>query len=717
MPPASTPSFCKGDDVYVFYRMAKRCAPQRKYLAVLDPRHGSWRPRTGLADGWVPARVVKDHDPAGARPEEVEVEYSWPHFFTQRGLSARTDDGLTEWYRLPGVMPAGELLASGLRSLTPPASQPELAILTFRWGGVNEIVAPMQWGETGSSVSDLFLDSFVDSAVVPRLGTRYEVWTVYLEDHSDMLKIADTAHLIFGPHHPVRRARRVCAMYHLYPTAFQENCVPNMETGEDGGAALVDQKSFFRMMQAVERAGVPTRFPHPSGLYEMLASKRWTHLMALVPGLNVPPTVGLPRMLVERDCAHAAERGLATLCDVKRQQAVMRGESPPPEAVVTKGVAKLGFSWEALDVKFWEGRAGLELAIGELSQAIEINQEMTGQPHDLETIMLQEYCEHDLEARLYVVEGQVQAVIYTKFCRIKDNREFGDFEELFDQKEAASKWMGGDLAALADGERQCREISERWMLWVQGQTCEMPPAIRFDYFVGRSKQAGQATVWTLEICELGFSMLGDRALPAKVFAAMLRSCLGDIVGEDPQPPAVAVALGASASQQQEGASHSEENGMAPASSGQDMSQPSEIFLNVPKVAGGTKDQQKCSGKYELDKASRPNGQPLWCHTRGDRFLYHGNDGYWYVGDEEERDMKFDCDQGYIRHVAIGSALPHDLAGPWERGPSWTQDFGIAAALDAATAEASAGKTRPPNAGSPSKGKGKSKSHGKGKMGH
>lgn len=40
-------------------------------------------------------------------------------------------------------------------------------------------------------------------------------------------------------------------------------------------------KAFFRMMQAVERAGIPSRFPHDSGFYELLASKRWTYYMAL----------------------------------------------------------------------------------------------------------------------------------------------------------------------------------------------------------------------------------------------------------------------------------------------------------------------------------------------------------------------------------------------------------------------------------------------------
>ena len=35
-----------------------------------------------------------------------------------------------------------------------------------------------------------------------------QVWTVYIEDKSDMDKVADTAHLLFSGQHPLRRARK-----------------------------------------------------------------------------------------------------------------------------------------------------------------------------------------------------------------------------------------------------------------------------------------------------------------------------------------------------------------------------------------------------------------------------------------------------------------------------------------------------------------------------
>mmetsp|Transcript_84049 Transcript_84049/g.213952 ORF Transcript_84049/g.213952 Transcript_84049/m.213952 type:complete len:728 (+) Transcript_84049:3-2186(+) len=706
-------AYSTGDDVFVFYRMTRRCTPQRKYLAVLDPRQGSYRPRNGISDGWLPAKVV---DVEAAR---VKVEYSWRHFATCRGHFAEQDSGWAEWYPLGDVRaaPPGEA-----GKLAPRGLEPELILITFRWGGNNEVIAPDQWGDTGSSVSDLFVDSFVERAVMPMLGNNYEVWTVYVEDHTDMLKVANAANLIFGPYHPARRGRHVGAMYHLYPTSFEENCVPSKETGSDGGAALVDQKSFFKMQQAVERAGVPTRFPHPSGFYELLSSKRWTYMMSLTPHLRVPPTVSMPRMQIEQSCSEAAKQAIIALNRVKQQQAKLRNE-PPPQEGVTKGVAKLGFSWEALDVKFWEGQdgeKGLTKALHNLTQNIEISDELTGQPQDLEAIIVQEYCKHDLEARLYVVDGKVETTIYTKFCKIKDNLEFGDFHELFDQEEAANQWCGGDLSALQDGERQCQEIAEHWMVWVQAQICAVPPAIRFDFFVGRGEKPGEAVVWTLEICELGFSMLGEKELPNKVFAAMFRSCMGTSAAalaasaSDaaplPSPPKTA---GSAAKAVTNGAAKGGSSAnMAAVAAAADAAEggengdaggvPSILHVTVPPGQNVTKDQHQCSGKYTVMPGAIANDAPVWINDRGDRFMYHGNDDNWYVGDEEEQNLNFDCDQGYIRHDSCGRVMPHLLAGDWERGEEWLPDAGVGVSTDGSAPPASARRSPPPG----SKGKGK-----------
>lgn len=521
------PLYRNGDEVFVFYRMDKRCERHRKYLAVLDPRHGSYRPRTGMAEGWVPARVTLDQDQA-KRPDEVCIEYRWPHFYSKQGQATSGTSGWTEWFPSRYVCKAPENRLSRLQ-LVMPGSEPDLAIVAFRWGGRDEISFCSQWGETGTSSSDTFFESFIDRTVHRTLGTRYEVWYVYIEDHSDMAKIAESANLIFGPTHPARRAKKYCSMFFLYPTAFEESCVPTEQTGGDKGAGLVDQKSFFNMMKAVERAGLPAKFPHCSGLYEQLASKSWTYVLGVSPHLRIPPTVAVPRSIIEAEdgCKRAATLGMASLRDAKRQQAILRGEVVTENDItIEKCVLKLGYSWEALDVKFSEGQEGLERSIYELSQTIEISDELTGQPHDCNSLILQEYIPHDFELRVYAVEGKVEATIFTKFCSIKPNREFGDFKQLSNKEQAAKQWMSGDSAACEDGERQCLELTNHWLAWLRTQTLEVPPAIRFDYFVGRNASLpGKAMVWTLEICELGFSMLAHRELPQKVFDAILRSCM------------------------------------------------------------------------------------------------------------------------------------------------------------------------------------------------
>jgi len=552
-------------------------------------------------------------------------------------------------------------------------------------------MASSQWGSTGSSVSDLFIDSMMEQGFKPQVGNSCEVWTVYIESASDLTKIADTAHLIFGSHHPARRAKVTCAMYFLYPTGFEEGCVPTRETGEDSGAALVDQKSLLRMIKAVEKTGIPTRFPHPSGFYELLTSKRWTSMMCTTPHLRVPPTVALPRMLIEKsaknveDLRKAAQSALSALNAVKQNQCSMNNEKYPGD--IQKGVAKLGFSWEALDVKFWDdGVEGLAKRLYDLTQSIEISRELTAQPHDLESIIVQEYCKHDLELRLYVVEGKVEARIFTKFCKIKDNNEFGDFHELFSPEEAAEAWMDGDMQSMRSGLQQCEEVTNQWMAWVRTQVCDVPPAIRFDYFVGRSSTPGKAIVWTLEICELGFSMLGQEDLPRKVFAAVVRSCLGkesdsNTAETAKAQSAVCIANGSTEEtkkvvQKDEKKNSANTHRANPAAvEGSSSSAPSTLYVCVPWSASGTDDQVQCTGRYDI-QTDRANKHPIWKLDNGDRWLYHGNDDHWYVGDDEEKDCDFDCDQGYIRKKAVSNKGPHELAGPWERGPDWKPDKSI-----------------------------------------
>merc|ERR1712196_756647 len=96
---------------------------------------------------------------------------------------------------------------------------------------------------------------------------------------------------------------------------------------------------------------------------------------------------------------------------------------------VSRGVAKLGFSWEALDVKHWAGDSGLVNAIEMLHAQEYIDSRRVGQSHRAPLCLVQEFVVHDFEMRMYVVEGAVEHITYTKFNRIDDAQAFKDFQE------------------------------------------------------------------------------------------------------------------------------------------------------------------------------------------------------------------------------------------------------------------------------------------------
>ena len=62
-----------------------------KTQAVMDPKNGAYRPRCGISDGWVPARVVADQ----LKDEDVKVPSPRCGGFTFRGL------GIIELYGWP----------------------------------------------------------------------------------------------------------------------------------------------------------------------------------------------------------------------------------------------------------------------------------------------------------------------------------------------------------------------------------------------------------------------------------------------------------------------------------------------------------------------------------------------------------------------------------------------------------------------------------------
>lgn len=86
--------------------------------------------------------------------------------------------------------------------------------------------------------------------------------------------------------------------------------------------------------------------------------------------------------------------------------------------------------------------------------------------------------------------------------------------------------MADDDEAMVQAERKAAKLVREWLTWFRTQSVEALPGVRMDILIKRTGP-GAAEVYTLELTELGFSMLGVDTLPPLVFGALLTSCFDD----------------------------------------------------------------------------------------------------------------------------------------------------------------------------------------------
>jgi len=86
-------------------------------------------------------------------------------------------------------------------------------------------------------------------------------------------------------------------------------------------------------------------------------------------------------------------------------------------------------------------------------------------------------------------------------------------------------------------------------------------------------------------------------------------------------------------------------------------------------------QVSCSGIYSLVPDEQVHGMPLWMRSDGDRWLYCGSDGKWYVGGKLSQQKGFSCASGFLHCSEVcPGALPHYLNGwYWGDGKEWHKD--------------------------------------------
>jgi len=351
----------------------------------------------------------------------------------------------------------------------------------------------------------------------PILGPTYEVISIFIRSSDDLRRIHSgaTASLMQG--------KNKAGLYFLWPSHFQDSV-------ECPG--YVSHQAQLQMMVEMESCGIPTRFPHHSHLYRLLLSKDWMKHMCLQPGFHAPCTTGVSRALAAGDKYHAADLAMKAMRNLQLMQAkvapcggnkhVWNNETDD-----IKGVAKLGFSWEAMDVRRFQSRYQLAEALSALA-----NQRYAL----LESVMVQEWCEFDVELRLFFIEPICEwdeaknemkpiapkKILYTKFWRIDEEDKLRDFERM-PREECVEKCFHRDSKALAEAEKMATTIGNKVLWWLQAEVAEPVPVIRMDFMCHRNG-AGKATVHLGELTELGACFLGWEEGPREVFSAVVRSC-------------------------------------------------------------------------------------------------------------------------------------------------------------------------------------------------
>jgi len=497
-----------GETVDVFHRYLQD--PNGYFMAA----HGSCgilRPSMGKTDGWTSARVSEAWDIQAYNPADyntwVQIQWTHPVWYNRRGHKLDVHNPAMVTQR---VMPE-QLRQSGKASEA--HQRPSLTLVHYRWGG-GQIVNPVTegaggWGQIGSTPSDNYINGWEDN-VWKTLGPTYEIISVFYQSSEELAMIRPTLlrQILKGQH--------VSALYFMWPIGFQD--------GHDS-PAYVQREKLVALMTEMESAGIHTRFPHQSHLYKVFASKEWTAQMCLHPLLNVPLTTMVARQAIVTDPSKASEKAIKALNNLAEARSSWNTELGQAQKAkqVVKGVAKLGWSWEAMDVTAWRSKMELEHALVSLTE----------QPGSLmDMCFVQEWVDFEVEMRHFIVEADLQNlesikpkhIVYTVF-KSKEDNAFRNFDK-YDRRACLQKCFGNDDAALAEAESKAQQLIYRWLQWLQAQTHELPTVVRFDIMAKRLGP-GRAEVHTGEVTELGGCFLGWQGGPEVVFGAMLRSCFSD----------------------------------------------------------------------------------------------------------------------------------------------------------------------------------------------
>eukprot|EP01062_Namystynia_karyoxenos_P050538 TRINITY_DN3935_c1_g1_i1.p1 TRINITY_DN3935_c1_g1~~TRINITY_DN3935_c1_g1_i1.p1 ORF type:complete len:710 (+),score=207.55 TRINITY_DN3935_c1_g1_i1:114-2132(+) len=513
-----------GDEVYVFFRFETHGCDivQSKHDEFFFPVSSAdaalHAPRIAFTDTWLEATVVQvyiNEERTSGSGIDIEVRLHHDLWGNRTGELHVGCPPNTLWFDASSVHQGAA------------KPHPEISFMCMRWSAWspphNTDGAVGGWGEFGSCVCDIYISSFFQRTY-GYIGPTYEVVSIFVHQTSDLAKIQApaVAAMLRG-----RVRHRLAGLYYLWPTAWLDGHGGDLKEADLAG--YVEKEALFDLMVRFEGSGIPTRHPHPSHLYRLLTSKYWSAHLCTTPSLSVPVTTRVNRALVLSDALGAARAALSAMrrLGAGAAPAAAAGTDTPAAEQPIKGVAKLGFAWEAREVLLFNSE----------QQLAERMRKLVSQPGGVaDSILVQEFIPHDCEMRVYCLHGEPRHCLFTKFSSVNSDGKPETFSSL-DRAAALKEWFRGDDKALSEAEHIIlKERVPAFIRWLLTESCETPAAIRMDFFIKLRGPEGKPVITIGELTEQGASTLAWRHGALLTHDAVLESCLGRRLPADAAAP-------------------------------------------------------------------------------------------------------------------------------------------------------------------------------------
>lgn len=517
---AKPTGFTKGDIVQYFH-MAD---PAAKYAMYRCPTPIAGRgPRLLQSHGWVDAEITEDFKPENY---DIQKRETWPCLQPRRTVQFADRNSGKSGMTLG---PRRTLLDHVRR---PTTTRPLFSLLFVRWGGDDPVTGPNpnerndgDWGVYGCPASDDYMSAVVAKGVFrhPRLvgesakELNFEIFSLFVRNSAEVEAVGREARWM----RTMFTGEKCSAFWMMWPAEW-EDC-----RGSDY-AAYIERTVLVNAMRGVEAVGIRTGFPHPADQYELITSKSWMATLSLQPLARLPAATMVSKAFVLTNPTRAARQALGALEYIRAANPFPAPEGRKgPSAVnkdgITKGVVKLGWSWEARYVTIWHNEEDLAVKLAE----------MMNQPGCLaSSCVVQEWVDFDYEMRLYFLpppEWSPGAKLEP--VRVECNAWSGSMENgsrrafhKLSKGDVLSSYWNDDEEAYEKAKREAIDISQYLLAWLRLSEAEPVPMIRLDFMLYR---LGPGTVQVCfgEFCEMGACCLGWDEGPPTIWRAALDAAL------------------------------------------------------------------------------------------------------------------------------------------------------------------------------------------------